>query len=108
MTAKILPAILGIFVVLIATMPYAGNAYAQYIGNDIGDLDVNALDESIKIAHDRVVTAQNNPATGSGTPYFAADGVAGAMGIAAGVFGGVSFAFFVKARKGKYAALGRG
>lgn len=106
MTAKLLPAILGISVILVATMPYATNAYAQYIG--YGETGANTLEENVKIARDRVIIAQENPATGSGTPYFAADGVVGAMGIAAGVFGGISLAFFARARNGKYAALGRG
>ena len=110
MTAKSLPTILGISVILIATLPYASNAYAQYMGNVgiNGETGANTLEETIKIAHDRVLLAQDNPSAGSGTPYFAADGVIGAMGIAAGVFGGISVAFFTKARYGKYAAPGRG
>lgn len=110
MTAKILPAILGISVILIATVPSASNAYAQYMGNVgiHGETGANTLEENIQVARDRVLLAQENPATGSGTPYFAADGVVGAMGIAAGVFGGIALAFFTKAKSGKYAAPGRG
>lgn len=110
MTAKTLPAILGISVILIATVPSASDAYAQYMGNVglNGETGANTLEENIQIARDRVLLAQENPATGSGTPYFAADGVVGAMGIAAGVFGGIAFAFFTKAKAGKYAAHGRG
>ena len=110
MIVKCLPAILGISVVLIVTMPYASHAYAQYLGNvgNLGETGVNTLEETLKIARDRVLLAQDNPSTGSGTPYFAADGIFGAMGISAGIFGGISFAFFIKGRHGRYAAPGRG
>jgi len=47
-------------------------------------------------------------ATGSGTPVFAADGVLGASLISGGIFGGIAATFFIRGRKGKYAAMGRG
>ena len=49
-----------------------------------------------------------NPNTGSGTPMFAVDGALGAIVLSTGVFGGVAASFFVRGRKGKYAAMGRG
>ena len=51
---------------------------------------------------------KKNPGTGSGTPMFALDGVAGALALTTGIFGGIAAAFFVRGRKGKYAAMGRG
>ena len=48
------------------------------------------------------------PAAGSGTPYLDAGGVVGATLIAAAVFGGLSGAFLLRGRSGKYAAMGRG
>ena len=39
---------------------------------------------------------------------FALDGVLGAFVISTVMFGGIATAFFVKGRKGKYAAMGRG
>lgn len=88
----------------------AQQAFAQYMGNvgQGGDTGANTLEETLKLAQDRVEYAQNNPATGSGTPYLAADGVLGASAIAGAVFGGIAAAFFFRARSGRYAAQGRG
>ena len=110
MTVKHLPTILGISVILIVTIPHASNAYAQYMGNvgPSGETGVYTMEEALKIARDRVLLTQDEQSLGSGTPYFAADGIIGTMGIAASVFGGISVAFFVKARTGRYATIGRG
>lgn len=87
------------------------SAFAQtYFGN-VGDSDKtgkNTLEEALKLQHERVVSAGENPATGSGTPYLSADGVLGASAIAGAVFGGIAGAFFLRSRTGRYAAQGRG
>jgi F0F1-type ATP synthase membrane subunit c/vacuolar-type H+-ATPase subunit K len=87
-----------------------GQAFAQYMGNvdETGKTGKNTLEETLKLARDRVEYAADNPATGSGTPYLAADGVLGASAIAAAIFGGIAGAFFFKGRSGRYAAQGRG
>jgi hypothetical protein len=73
-----------------------------------GKTGKNTLEETLKLQRARVDTAAVNPASGSGTPYLAADGVLGASAIAAAVFGGIAAAFFFRARSGRYAAQGRG
>jgi hypothetical protein len=85
-------------------------AFAQYMGNvdQSGKTGSNTLEETLKLQQARVSTAAENPASGSGTPYLAADGVLGASAIAAAVFGGIAAAFFLKGRSGRYAAQGRG
>ncbi len=42
------------------------------------------------------------------TPVFAADGVLTASLVSGGIFGGIAATFFIRGRKGKYAAMGRG
>lgn len=84
----------------------ATSAYAQYFsGQTTGK---NTLEETLKLAKERVDVAKANPSTGSGTPYLAADGVLGASAIAAAVFGGIAAVFFLRGRNGRYAAVGRG
>ena len=85
-------------------------AFAQYMGNvgSGGETGVRTLEEQLKLARDKVTAAADNPATGSGTPYLAADGVIGASAVAGAVFGGIAIAFVVKGRSGKYYAQGRG
>lgn len=86
-------------------------AFAQYLGNvdqETGATGAFTLEETLKLAKERVEFADANPATGSGTPYLAADGVLGASAISAAVFGGIAAAFFIRARSGRYAAQGRG
>ena len=85
-------------------------AFAQYFGNvgEAGETGQNTLEETLELAHRRIEAAQDNPGSGSGTPYLSADGVLGASIIAGAVFGGIAAAFFVRARAGKYAAMGRG
>jgi hypothetical protein len=85
-------------------------AFAQYMGNvdPTGQTGKNTLEETLALQKARVDYAADNPSTGSGTPYLAADGVLGASAIAAAVFGGIAGAFFFRARSGRYAAQGRG
>jgi hypothetical protein len=85
-------------------------AFAQYMGNvdQSGKTGKNTLEETLALQRARVEYAAKNPASGSGTPYLAADGVLGASAIAAAVFGGIAGAFFLKGRSGRYAAQGRG
>jgi hypothetical protein len=79
-------------------------AFAQYMPTQ----GQTGLDDHIKLSQDRVKMAQENPNLGSGTPIFALDGVLGSMVLSIGVFGGIAAMLFVKGRKGKYAAMGRG
>lgn len=85
-------------------------AYAQYMGNvgSGGETGQNTLEENLMLAEARIRAAEDNPGSGSGTPYLDASGVLGASIIAGAVFGGIAAAFFVRARGGKYAAMGRG
>ena len=74
----------------------------------LGAVDGITLEEHLELATRKVEKAADNPATGSGTPYLAADGVLGASAIAGAIFGGIATAMFVKGRAGRYAAYGRG
>ena len=87
-----------------------GLAFAQYMGNvgDQGETGARTLEEQLELATRAMEAAKANPASGSGTPYLAADGVLGASAIAAAVFGGIAGALFFKGKSGKYAAQGRG
>ena len=100
--------ILAVYV--IAYSGIAGSAYAQYMGNvgTQGETGQNTLEETLELAKRRIEAAEANPASGSGTPYLAADGVLGATAISAAVFGGIAGALFFKGKQGKYAAQGRG
>ena len=101
----------AIFAVAVISMGLTEQAFAQYMGNvdqESGKTGKNTLEEALKLQHARVEAAKDNPSTGSGTPYLAADGVLGASAIAAAVFGGIAAAFFFRARTGRYAAQGRG
>jgi len=74
----------------------------------LGDTAGPTLEEQLLLAERKVTWAENNPATGSGTPYLDASGVLGASVIAGAIFGGIATAFFVRGRSGRYAAYGRG
>ena len=74
----------------------------------LGATDGITLEEHLELATRKVEYADANPATGSGTPYLAADGVLGASVIAGAIFGGIATAMFVKGKSGRYAAYGRG
>jgi hypothetical protein len=88
----------------------AVDAFAQYMGNvgSQGETGSMTLEENLELARRRVEAAEANPASGSGTPYLAADGVIGAAAISAAVFGGIAAVLFYKGKQGKYAAQGRG
>ena len=77
-------------------------AFAQY------DVLEKGLYQGMDDSKIKVEIATQDDATGSGTPIFAADGIVGASMLSAGVFGGVATMFFLRGRKGKYAAVGRG
>ena len=106
-------ALLGVSILAIAAISVSlttSQAFAQYMGSvdQTGKTGKNTLEETLKLAKERVDYAKANPQTGSGTPYLAADGVLGASAISAAVFGGIAAAFFFRARTGRYAAQGRG
>ena len=78
-------------------------AFAQY---DVSNKE--SLYDWIEDPANKKEIATQSDAFGSGTPYFAADGILGASVLSAGVFGGVATMLFIRGRKGKYAAMGRG
>ena len=87
------------------------SAYAQYLGNVGSDGETgNFLEEALALQRARVISAQENPASGSGTPYLDASGILGASVISGAIFGGIAGAFMIRGRKGKYdiPAQGRG
>lgn len=100
----------AILAIAVLSVGMTGVAFAQYMGNvdPAGKTGKNTLEEALKLQRARVDSAKENPSTGSGTPYLAADGVLGASAIAAAVFGGIAAAFFFRGRTGRYAAQGRG
>lgn len=77
-------------------------AFAQY------DVSEKGLYQGMEDSKIKVAIATQKDATGSGTPVFATDGVIGASILSAGIFGGIATMFFLRGRKGKYAAIGRG
>ena len=77
-------------------------AFAQY------DISEKGLYQGMEDSKIKVEIATQKDATGSGTPIFAADGILGASILSGGIFGGVATMFFLRGRKGKYAAIGRG
>lgn len=97
-------------IMAMGTLGLAADAFAQYMGNvgDQGETGKLTLEEALKLQAERVSYAYDNPGAGSGTPYLSADSVLGATVISAAVFGGIAATFFVRARSGKYAAMGRG
>ncbi|KAF6243792.1 hypothetical protein C6988_01080 [Nitrosopumilus sp. b1] len=97
-------------VIAFGSMGMTGVAYAQYMGNvgDEGQTGKYTLEEALEIQRRRIEAVQENPASGSGTPYLDASGVIGASAISAAVFGGIAGALFIRGRSGKYAAQGRG
>ncbi len=93
--------IVGIFLTAVLGI-IAQPAFAEY-----NDLD-KGLYQQMEKSGDKVVIATKEGATGSGVPVFAADGVLGASLLSGGIFGGTAAMFFIRGRKGKYAAMGRG
>ena len=96
--------ITGVMLSVLILPSVSGLAFAQYIPSS----GHTGLEGYLDLYEDRVRIANENPGTGSGTPMFAADGILGALILSTGVFGGIAAAFFVRGRKGKYAAMGRG
>lgn len=102
MTSKIILAALFVVTVSVVTSQtvfayesQTGKTLEQYLANE-------------KLAKKAVEIASSNKGAGSGTPYFAADGVLGASTIAASIFGGIAATFFVRGKQGRYAAQGHG
>ena len=110
MNGKVLLAVSLIAVFVVGTFGASSIAFAQYMGNvgQSGETGTYTLEEALELQKRRVDAAKANPASGSGTPYLDAAGVGGAAVVSAAVFGGISAAFFIKGRSGKYAAMGRG
>ena len=77
------------------------------VGPD-GETGSYTVEEHLELAIRAVQIANDNPGLGSGTKYFDPDGVVGASIIAGAIFGGIAATLFVRARSGKYAAMGRG
>lgn len=86
------------------------DASAQYLGNvgDAGETGKLTLEEALALQQARIDAVLANPGAGSGTPYLSADSVVGATALSAAIFGGIAATFFLRARSGKYAAMGRG
>jgi len=95
--------IMAIFTIGTISMVPVALAYSG-----LGADDGITLEEHLQLAERKVQKAEDNPASGSGTPYLDADGVLGASVIAGAIFGGIATAFFVRGRSGRYAAYGRG
>ena len=110
MNTKILLAASLVAVFVIGIYGTNAVAFAQYMGNvgSEGETGSYTLEEALEIQRRRILSAEANPASGSGTPYLDASGVVGASVIAGAVFGGIAGAFFIRGRSGKYAAMGRG
>ena len=105
--------VLTVFLIAVFVLGYYGSsvvAFAQYMGNvgSAGETGKFTLEEALELQRRRVELVRENPDAGSGTPVIDASGVGGAAVITAVVLGGISGAFFIKGRSGKYAAMGRG
>ena len=110
MNSKVL---LTAFLIAVFVVGYYGSsvvAFAQYMGNvgSAGETGKFTLEEALELQRRRIDAVRENPDAGSGTPVIDAAGVGGAAVITAVVLGGISGAFFIKGRSGKYAAMGRG
>ena len=110
MNSKVL---LTSFLIAVFVVGFYGSsavAFAQYMGNvgTAGETGKFTLEEALDLQRKRVESALANPGAGSGTPVLDASGVGGAAVITAAVLGGISAAFMIKSRSGKYAAMGRG
>lgn len=57
------------------------------------------LEDTLKIAKERITEVKQHPGEGSGTPFLDANGVIGASIISGAVFGGIFVTFVVRARK---------
>ena len=104
METKKITIITGVMLSILILPSVSSMAYAQYLPMEKS----TGLEDYLQLSKDKVKAVTENPGTGSGTPMFAADGVLGALVLSTGIFGGIAAAFFVRGRKGKYAAIGRG
>ena len=100
--------ILGVSIMAIFAIGTIATVPVSYAYDGLGSPTGPTLEEQLILAERKVQKADENPATGSGTPYLNADGVLGASVIAGAIFGGIATAFFVRGRSGRYAAYGRG
>ncbi|HXV46684.1 MAG TPA: hypothetical protein VD736_08435 [Nitrososphaera sp.] len=89
-------------------------AFAQYFGGDSGNLseeqlafceqyNINPCTQNNILAKERLLGAQANPSTGSGTSMIATEAgtLAVFIGVLGAIFGGVAAAFFIKGRGAK-------
>ncbi len=89
-------------------------AFAQYFGGDSAPLtqdqlefceqhSINPCTQNNILAKDRLLQAQANPSTGSGTSMLSTDTgtMAIFIGVLGAIFGGVAAAFFIKGRGAK-------
>lgn len=104
MSGKKIIMVTGVMLSILILPSVSSLAHAQYIPSS----GQTGLDDYLRLSEERVRMASENPHTGSGTPMFAPDGIIGALVLSTGVFGGIATSFFVRGRKGKYAAMGRG
>ena len=96
------PIIIGtVLLALFVASTFAPFAAAQYtpVGGGAGV----TLEDQLKLARAKIQAVQNNPHSGSGTPYLDANGVVGASIISGGIFGGIFIAFVVKAKQAEKA-----
>jgi len=100
--------ILGVSIMAIFTIGTISMVPVALAYSGLGAVDGITLEEHLELATRKVEKAADTPATGSGTPYLAADGILGASVIAGAIFGGIATAMFVKGKSGRYAAHGRG
>ncbi len=91
----------GMFIAGLA-VTFVQPAFAQYDVSDKG------IYQGMETSKNKVEIATRDDALGSGTPVFAADGVLGASILSAGIFGGIAGMLFIRGKKGKYTAMGRG
>ncbi len=104
METKKITIVTGVMLSILILPSVVSMAYAQYLPMEKS----TGLEDYLQLSKDKVKVVTENPGTGSGTPMFAADGILGAIVLSTGVFGGIAAAFFVRGKKGKYAAIGRG
>lgn len=91
-------------------------AFAQYVGNvgDPGETGQNTLEENLKLAEARLEAVKAHNANRNicdictSMLYQFFEPVVGFYIFYGAVFGGIAGAFFVKARSGRYAEMGRG
>lgn len=91
----------GVFLTVMAV------TLTQPIFAEYNDLD-KGLYKQMEQSKAKVDIATKIGAEGSGTPVFDADGILGASILSGGIFGGIAATLFIRGRKGKYAAMGRG